>query len=89
MPVNCKKDFVSVVLAVNPPLNHTMKQLDIVIFSIKREYPKWLFKPRNGSWTGLSVHFFGFPARRDDDATFTLLGGATKLGSRKSVQSGS
>ncbi|MFZ6674008.1 hypothetical protein [Undibacterium sp. Xuan67W] len=25
-----------------------------------------IFEPRNGSWTSLSVHFFGFPARRDE-----------------------
>ncbi|MEB0178358.1 hypothetical protein, partial [Undibacterium sp. CCC3.4] len=23
-------------------------------------------QPRKGSWTSLSVHFFGFPARRDE-----------------------
>ena len=39
------------------------------------------------SWTGVSVRFCGFLARRDDDADFTLLRGATLPGSRKSVQS--
>jgi hypothetical protein len=33
------------------------------------------------------VRFSGFLARRDDDADCILLGGATKPGSRKNVQS--
>ncbi|MES2049476.1 MAG: hypothetical protein V4447_13835 [Pseudomonadota bacterium] len=45
----------------------------------KPHFLAFLFlKPRNGSWTGLSVHFSGFLARRDDEATFTLIGGATQ-----------
>ncbi len=44
-------------------------------------------QPRNGSWTAMSVRFAGFLARRDDDAGFTLLGGATLLGSLQNAQS--
>jgi len=46
-------------------------------------------QPRILSWTGVSVRFcsFLFLARRDDEAGFTLLGGATLPGSCKSVQS--
>ena len=43
--------------------------------------------PRNLGWTGVSVRFCGFLARRDDDADCTLLGEATPPESRKSVQS--
>ncbi|MBL8511039.1 MAG: hypothetical protein JNM52_05285 [Betaproteobacteria bacterium] len=43
--------------------------------------------PRNGSWTDGSVRFSGFPARRDDAVDCIPQGGATPLGSRKSVQS--
>jgi len=46
-----------------------------------------LLEPRILSWTGVSVRFCSFLARRDDDAGFTLLGGATLPGSCKSVQS--
>ena len=46
-----------------------------------------LIKPRNLGWTGVSVRFCGFLARRDDDADCTLLGEATLPESRKSVQS--
>ena len=34
----------------------------------KKEGVSLMFKPRNGSWTGVSVRFCGFLARRDDDA---------------------
>ena len=43
--------------------------------------------PRNGGWTSVSVRFCGFLPRRDDDADYTLLGGATTAGSRKNGQS--
>ena len=46
-----------------------------------------LYNPRFLSWTGASVRFSGFLARRDDDADCILLGGATLPESRKSVQS--
>ena len=44
-------------------------------------------QPRNLGWTGVSVRFCGFLARRDDNADCTLLGEATLPESRKSVQS--
>jgi hypothetical protein len=34
--------------------------------------------PKNLSWTGSSVRFSAFLARRDDDATSKLIGGTTK-----------
>ena len=57
------------------------------VFETMAACPQHVFQPRNGSWTGVSVHFAGFLARRDDDAGFTLLGGTTRLGSLQNVQS--
>ena len=34
--------------------------------------------PRNGDWTGSSVHFSASLARRDDDGTSMFIGGVTK-----------
>ena len=64
----------------------TPKKAELVprlIMSLSRRY----VQPRNLSWTGVSVRFCGFLARRDDDADCTLLGEATLPESRKSVQS--
>jgi hypothetical protein len=51
-----------------------------------------VIQPRNGSWTDVSVRFSDVPARRDDDAGFTLRGegrtaGAPPLARLKIVQS--
>src|SRR5438034_2913523 len=64
------------------------------------ENPSLLYVPsrmkhytRSGSWTGASVRFFGFLARRDDAADCILQGEGCSTGapktpeSRKSVQS--
>jgi hypothetical protein len=53
----------------------------------KMKRNKFLNNPRNGSWTSVSVRFCGFLPRRDDDADYILLGGATTAGSRKNGQS--
>ena len=44
-------------------------------------------KPRNGSWTGASVHFSDALARRDDAAGLILQGEATPPARLKNVQS--
>ena len=64
--------------AVGPPVQFK----DCPLVGSMPNYPRFL------SWTGTSVCFSGFLARRDDDADCILLGGTTKPGSRKSVQSG-
>ena len=56
---------------------------NVVFYTVVRIF----HNPRNGSWTGVSVRFSDFLARRDDDAGLILLGEATPLGSLKNVQS--
>jgi hypothetical protein len=38
------------------------------MLSITRRFRSQAIKPKNGSWTGTSVRFSGFLARRDEDA---------------------
>lgn len=39
-------------------------------------------------WAAMSVLFFGSPARRDDEASFTLLGGTPRWGLEKMCNHG-